>query len=71
MERKKLLRIDLDELCSAMEDSSSEQEYYLDLETGDIVFLSEYVDDEEAEKLRDTIENEPERYERIPRVESY
>lgn len=39
MEGKKLLRIDLDELCSAVEDSSYEHEYYLDLETGKILFF--------------------------------
>ena len=71
MEDKKLLRIDLDELCSAMEDSSYEHEYYLDLETGEILFLSEYGDDKETEKLRDRIDDKPERYERIPKVESY
>lgn len=71
MEDKKLLRVDLDELCSAMEDSSYEHEYYLDLETGEILFLSEYGDDKETEKLRDRIDDKPERYERIPKVESY
>ena len=71
MEDKKLLRIDLDELCSAMEDSSYEHEYYLDLETGEILFLSEYGDDKETEKLRDRIDDKPECYERIPKVESY
>ncbi len=71
MEDKELLRIDLDELCSAMEDSSYEHEYYLDLETGEILFLSEYGDDKETEKLRDRIDDKPERYERIPKVESY
>ena len=71
MEDKKLLRIGLDELCSAMEDSSYEHEYYLDLETGEILFLSEYGDDKETEKLRDRIDDKPECYERIPKVESY
>jgi len=71
MEDKKLLRIDLDELCSAMEDSSYEHEYYLDLETGEILFLSEYGDDKETEKLRDRVDDKRERYERIPKVESY
>lgn len=54
MEKKKALNIDLDELCSAMEDSSYEHEYYLDLETGEILFISEYMDDEETEKLNDS-----------------
>jgi hypothetical protein len=71
MEGKKTLKIDLDELCSAMEDSSYEHNYYLDLKTGEILLISDYMDDEEAEKLRDEIDEEPERYERIPRAESY
>ena len=70
MEKKKALKIDLDELCSAMADSSYEHEYFLDLETGEILFVSEYSDDEETEKLKDRIEEEFERYERIPKAES-
>ena len=68
---RKSLKINLDELCSAMEDSSYEHEYYLDLETGEILFLSEYMDDEETKKLRDQIEEEFDRYERIPKAESH
>ena len=47
MEGKKTLKVDLDELCSAMDDSSCEHDYYLDLETGEILSISDYVDDEE------------------------
>jgi len=43
MEKKKTLKINLDELRSAIEDSSYENEYYLDLETGEILFISEYL----------------------------
>ena len=71
MEKKKTLKIDLDELCSAMEDSSYEHKYYLDLETGEILFLSEYMEDDEAEKLREKIDDGPHRYERIPKAESH
>ena len=71
VENKKALNIDPDELCSAMEDRSYEHEYYLDLEAGEIRFLSDYTDDEEAEKLKDKIDEEFDRYERIPKVESY
>jgi hypothetical protein len=59
LEGKKYLRIDLEELCSAMEDSSYEHEYYLDLETGEIVFLSD-IGDEETDELRDKVDEEPE-----------
>ena len=68
---RKSLKISLDELCSAMEDSSYENEYYLDLKTGEILFLSEYMDDEESSKLRERIEETPDRYERIPKAESH
>jgi hypothetical protein len=68
---KKALKIDLDELCSAMEDSSYEYEYYLDLETGEILFISDYMDDEETGKLKDQINENPDRYERIPKAESH
>jgi len=68
---KKLLRINLDELCSAMEDSSYEHEYYLDLQTGEILFISDYMDDEENGRLRSSINEEPDHYERIRRVESH
>ena len=71
MERKKTLKIDLDELCEAIENSSFENDYFLDLETGDILFISEYTDDEETEKLKGRIEEEFDRYERIPKAESH
>jgi hypothetical protein len=71
MEKKKALNIDIDELCSAMENSSYENDYYLDLETGEILFLSGYMDDEETEKLRDRIDEDADRYEQIPKAQSY
>ena len=54
-----------------MEDSSYEYEYYLDLETGEILFISDYMDDEETGKLKDQINENPDRYERIPKAESH
>ena len=71
MEKKRTLKIDLDELYDAMENSSYEVEYYLDLETGEILFVSEGMDDEETGKLKIQIEGELERYEPIPKAESY
>ena len=71
MEKKKALNIDIDELCSAMENSSYENDYYLDLETGEILFLSGYMDDEETGKLKDQVEEDSYRYERIPEAESH
>ena len=71
MEKKKTLKIDIDELCLAMEDRSYEHEYYLNLETGEILFLPEYTGEEKTGKLKDKIEEEPNRYERIPKAESH
>ena len=71
MEAKKRLKIDLDELCSAMDDSSYEHEYYLDLQMGEILFILDYMDEEESDKLKDKIDEQPDRYERIPKVESH
>ena len=71
MEKKKTLKIVLDELYDAMENNSYEVEYYLDLETGEILFVSEGMDDEETGKLKNQIEEELNRYELIPKAESY
>jgi len=71
MEKKKTLKIDLDELYDAMENSSYEVEYYLDLETGEILFVSEDMDDVETVKMKNQIEEELDRYEPIPKAESY
>ena len=54
-----------------MENSSYEVEYYLDLETGEILFVSEGMDDEETGKLKIQIGEELDRYEPIPKAESY
>jgi len=59
------LRIDLQELGSAFEDASWEHEYYLDLQTGEILLLSELMN--EAKDLREQIEADPDRYAPIPR----
>ena len=71
MDKKNILKIDLDQLCEAMEDGSFEDAYFLDLETGDILFIPKDTDDEETEKLKDRIEEEFDRYERIPKAESH
>jgi len=68
---KKALNINLDELCEAMEDSSYENEYFLDLKTGEVLFISDYMDDEETRELKDRIEEDSDRYERIPKAESH
>ncbi len=69
--RKKILKIDLDGLCSAMEDSSAENNYYLNLETGEILLISDYMDDEEIKKLKGKIDENFDRYELLPKAELY
>ena len=71
MEGKKSLKIDMEELCAAMEDSSWEHDRYLDLESGEILLFSEYDDYEETKELREKIDDTPDRYEPIPKAESY
>jgi hypothetical protein len=68
---KRTIHIDLAELCEVMDNSSYENQYYLDLQTGEILFVSEYMDDEETSKLKDQIEEESDRYEPIPMAESH
>jgi len=68
MGEQKTLKIDLAELCSALEDSSYEHNYYLDLKTGEILFISNYMD---AEKIKDKIDQNPDHYEPMPRAEPY
>jgi len=71
MDEKRALKINLDDLCLAMENSSYECDYYLDLETGEIIFISDYMDDANLEELKDRIDENPDRYEPIPKAESY
>ena len=56
------LKINMDELIFALEDQSYETEHFLDLKTGETVMLvdSDFID--EDDDLRESIENEPERY---------
>jgi hypothetical protein len=73
VEQRKRLKIDLDELCYALENNSFEQDYYLDLETGEILMISDYMDTEdteETEELREQLEEDPDRYEPLPKADS-
>jgi hypothetical protein len=65
------VRVDVEELRFAMEDASSEQRYFLDTETGEVILVSEYDDDEEStQRLESIDEAEPGRYLQVPRAES-
>ena len=80
-EGKKVLPINMRELCWALDDSSLTVDRYVDLETGDIVEQIEFDDiyyDDNGEKLEDPvsemIEKDPDRFECIdplPSFESY
>ena len=50
MDDNKTLKMDLSELYFAMDDNSDEHSYYLDLETGEILFISYYMEAEEREE---------------------
>lgn len=71
MQQRKRLSVDLDQLCYALDDSSYEHSYYLDLETGQLLFISDYMDPEDAEELREQVDNHPDRYEPLPKADSY
>jgi uncharacterized protein UPF0158 len=65
------VRVDFEELRCAMEDASYEHHYFLDTQTGEVILVSEYDDDEESnQRLEATDEAEPGRYLRVPRAES-
>ena len=70
MDEKRALKMDLEDLCLAMENSSYDLDYYLDLETGEVIFISDYMDDANLEELKDRIDENPDRYEPIPKAES-
>lgn len=70
MHEKRKLKLDLEIICAAMEDNSLESRYFLDLETGEVLYLSEYMDTQEAEELTDRMDAEMGRYEEIEKVGS-
>ncbi|PKQ28321.1 MAG: hypothetical protein CVT63_03365 [Candidatus Anoxymicrobium japonicum] len=81
VDEKKLLPVNMRELCWALDDSSFTINRYLDLETGEIVeqieFDDAYYDDNEEEledPVSEMIEEDPDRFEYIdplPSFESY
>ncbi len=62
-------QIDLDELVFALEWQSDETASYLDVETGQIVMVSDSFDDEDGQS-QDEIEENPERYRFIEPIDS-
>ena len=66
---KKRLKIDMGDLCFAIDDNSWEHSQFLDMETGELLFFSDYVDEEDMEISKSEVE-ESERYKPIPIAES-
>ena len=65
--------IDEDMLEVAMEDADMGNTYFLNMQTGEVVFLSEYDDPDEKEKLSEEIDGSSDyvRIECIPSREAY
>lgn len=70
MKSHRALKVDVDVLCTAIDDNSWEHNYHLNLETGEILFISDYMDEEEVERLRSEIDENSDCYKPIPRAES-
>lgn len=58
--------VDIDEICAAMD--YMESNHYLDLETGEVITVSDLDNDE---GVSDKIDEEPERYKAIPTISSW
>ncbi len=67
---EKRLKIDIEDLTMAMEESSYEHEYFLDLQTGEILLISDYMDSRETAEVRKKIDDDPDRFEEIPKADS-
>ena len=48
--------VDLDELCAALDDASFEHRYFLDTETGEVIFISDMSDEDEIQEQLDAID---------------
>src|SRR6266566_2280678 len=68
---RRTVQVDLEELRFAMEDASYEHRYFLDTETGEVILVSEMLDDEEAQRqVAEIDEAEPGRYLQVPHADS-
>ncbi len=68
MPRRIKVPVNLNDLCSAFEDCRVDYKYFLDLETGEILYISdEFMDDKEREEVEEKVdEGFGERYISIP-----
>jgi hypothetical protein len=70
MRQVRITKEQLEEIISSYEDSSYENSYYFDIETGNIELMSDYIEIDEDLVL--SIEEAlGDRYIRIPKIESY
>lgn len=61
------------ELSGAIEDNDPQHSYWLDTQTGEVLFVGEWMASEEKEKIYERIDDEDDldRYVRIPKIESH
>ena len=64
------LRIDPEDLIYALQNRGGESEYFLDLQTGEVVFLFDEGISDPDEELEELIENGPDRFRSIDPVSS-
>ena len=51
-----MVPVDIQELCAAYSHYSADSRYYLDLETGDVIYVSEFMDEDLTGELEEKIE---------------
>lgn len=56
MKPRKEVHVDLQELCAAYSHYHAESRHYLDLETGEIIYISEFMDEDRTGELEERIE---------------
>ena len=56
MKPRKEVRVDLQELCAAYSHYSADSRYYLDFETGEVIYVSEFMDEDLTGELDERIE---------------
>lgn len=56
MKSRKEVHVDLQELCIAYSHYSADSRYYLDLETGEVIYVSEFMDEDLTGELEERIE---------------
>lgn len=67
----KKVKVDIAELEYAFDSCSIEQEFFLEADTGKIIFVSEFYDsEEEKEEVYEKMDREPGRYLAIPEMDS-